>query len=62
MGRGGYSKEETFTPKKNGMGQREVKEDSRLPACIKGRMMLPFTEIRKTREEEIWEGKSRILA
>lgn len=62
MGRGGYSKEETFIPKKNGMCEREAKDDSRFLACKKGRMTLPFIEIRKTRGKGDLRGeKSRIL-
>lgn len=54
----------TFTSETSRMCEREVKDDSRFFVCMKGRIMVPFTEMRKTKggghlggaNQEFWFG------
>lgn len=64
MARERFSKEETLTSEKRGTCERKGKDNSRFLACIKGRMIVPFTEMRKTKgggdlggkNQEFWLG------
>lgn len=58
------AREETFTSEERGTCDRKVKDNSRFLVCMKGRMMVPFYEIRKTKRrgdlggenQEVWFG------
>lgn len=45
-----YTKEELLPSRNMECVRERVKDDSRFPTCIKGRIMIPCIEIRKMRE------------